>query len=419
MINVSVKVKRRKSMVQRKAVPLFVQLIGKRKMRRIPLDDLRLYEEEWDPLFENVCIPPGTSRERTEYLLRATDRLEKELSAIRTVISKLANSTDVTVEEIVAAYQERNGSIAWTAYLDKLIEGLREKGCDSTARHYRSLERSFNTFLEDRVIMIRDISDRLIKEYEGFLVGKGLMPNTVSFYLRTFRAVWNKAVRAGLIEQRPSPFREVNTRIEKTEKRAVDTDVIGKLENLRDTLPGNLAMSLDFFLFCYYARGMAFIDLAYLTKKNMHGDMIVYKRRKTGQELQVKILPVMKKLLDRYRDKKSPYLFPILNTGADSDKKYQSALRLQNLHLQKIGKKIGVKLSAHVPRHSWASAAKSKGVPDELISEGMGHTSVKTTWIYIRKFNNTRLDNMNEYVITGKKQPPGSPYEYRGRKQML
>ena len=77
MINVSVKVKRRKSMVQRKAVPLFVQLIGKRKMRRIPLDDLRLYEEEWDPLFENVCIPPGTSRERTEYLLRATDRLEK------------------------------------------------------------------------------------------------------------------------------------------------------------------------------------------------------------------------------------------------------------------------------------------------------------------------------------------------------
>ena len=132
MINVSVKVKRRKSMVQRKAVPLFVQLIGKRKMRRIPLDDLRLYEEEWDPLFENVCIPPGTSRERTEYLLRATDRLEKELSAIRTVISKLANSTDVTVEEIVAAYQERNSSIAWTAYLDKLIEGLREKGCDST-----------------------------------------------------------------------------------------------------------------------------------------------------------------------------------------------------------------------------------------------------------------------------------------------
>ena len=54
-----------------------------------------------------------------------------------------------------------------------------------------------------------------------------------------------------------------------------------------------LRMAVDLFLFAYHAQGMAFIDIAYLTKNNIRGKYLVYVRRKTGQTLKVKILPVM------------------------------------------------------------------------------------------------------------------------------
>ena len=77
-------------------------------------------------------------------------------------------------------------------------------------------------------------------------------------------------------------------------------------------------MAVDLFLFAYYAQGMAFIDIAYLTKNNIRGKYLVYVRRKTGQTLKVKILPVMQAIIERYQNEKWPYLFPVLKTQSIS-----------------------------------------------------------------------------------------------------
>lgn len=68
-------------------------------------------------------------------------------------------------------------------------------------------------------------------EYEAYLKAKGIAMNTVSFYMRILRAVYNRAVEKGITEQR-NPFRHVYTGIDKTVKRAVTMSYIRKMKDL-------------------------------------------------------------------------------------------------------------------------------------------------------------------------------------------
>ena len=402
MNNVSVKVKRRKSKVTGKQTPLYIQLICRRKMKRIPLD-IKVYEEEWDPLTEIVQIPPGTDRQRTEYLLQISETACETCRMIRQIIEEQPVNKDFSVDDIVKLYEERSASMYLSAYIQKLADILLAQGKEASSRHYQSLGNSFLSFF-GKNIRIDEINEKLIRLYEEYLMAKKLMDNTISFYMRNFRAIMNKAAASGLIKECTHFFKNVNTRIEKTPKRAIEEKVIRKIKNLSDATlkkPG-LIFSRDLLMFAYYTSGMAFVDIAHLTCDNIKGNYLVYKRRKTGQELQIRILPEIQELIDRYHSN-SPFLFPVLRTPDPSYKDYESALRLQNLRLKNIGNLVDTELSTYVPRHTWATTAKSKGVSEEMISESMGHTSVKTTRIYIATFDNPQLDQINKYVISGKK----------------
>ena len=50
-------------------------------------------------------------------------------------------------------------------------------------------------------------------------------------------------------------------------------------------------------------------------------------------------------------------------------------------------------------RHSWATIAKYMGISTEIISEGLGHKSLKTTQIYLKSFQNEILDEANERIV--------------------
>ncbi|MFK1742343.1 tyrosine-type recombinase/integrase [Bacteroides fragilis] len=50
-------------------------------------------------------------------------------------------------------------------------------------------------------------------------------------------------------------------------------------------------------------------------------------------------------------------------------------------------------------RHSWATLAHENDVPVSVISDCMGHTSEKTTRIYLDRIDTKRLDRANRLVI--------------------
>jgi integrase len=155
------------------------------------------------------------------------------------------------------------------------------------------------------------------------------------------------------------------------------------------------------FMFSFYARGMAFIDLAYLTKENIQGEYIIYRRHKTGQELSIKLEICLKTIIDRYSHySNGTFLFPVLS---ESTQNYDSALRLHNIHLKKISGFMGLPkpLTSYVARHSWATLAKKKGISTQIISESMGHNSEKTTRIYLSSLDRSVIDDANAKLISG------------------
>lgn len=60
---------------------------------------------------------------------------------------------------------------------------------------------------------------------------------------------------------------------------------------------------------------------------------------------------------------------------------------------------ISIPLTLYVARHSWASAAKSKGIPLSVISEGMGHESETTTRIYLASLDTALVDKANALIL--------------------
>lgn len=60
---------------------------------------------------------------------------------------------------------------------------------------------------------------------------------------------------------------------------------------------------------------------------------------------------------------------------------------------------ITIPLTMYVARHSWASIAKSRGVPMSVISEGLGHEKESTTRIYLAQLDSTLIDKANRMIL--------------------
>lgn len=396
----SIKVKKKESTVPGRPASLFLQIICKREVRRIPLE-CRVKEEEWDPRLETVRIPEHNTPERVHALLKINETLIHHKKICADIIAELQQAGELSAPRILQKYQERNRCRKWLEFMEAIIKEKEKERAQATLRNYRSTFRIFEQFLEGKDIPIRHMNQTLIKRFERYLVEHKLSSNTISFHCRILRMVWNRAAAEGLADKQLAPFHTVCTQVVKTKKRAVDETIINRLEKLVIPEPG-IALARDLFLFSYYARGMAFIDLAFLTSENIKGRTLLYVRRKTGQLFSIELLPVMQRLIAKYASAESKYLFPVLKSDSPDFRQYDHALRLQNKRLAILAGRLGVSLSTYVARHTWASVAKLKGITEEIISESMGHSSIQTTRIYIASLDHSRIDKANKIVLFGK-----------------
>ncbi len=289
-------------------------------------------------------------------------------------------------------------------YMAMVIEQLRMVNRLGAVQNYQKAMCSIARFLQtENDTPLSAINEEWVGRYDAFLIHNGLVRNSRSFYMRTLRAVYNRAVRQKLIPQ-TYPFVEVYTGVDKTRKRAIKEDVIKQLYNLPLPEGSPLALSRDIFVFSYCSRGMAFVDIAYLTKSNLQADTICYSRHKTGQLLCVRVEPCIRRILDRYASCDSPYLFPLLSStdAVEAYREYGRTLNVYNRHLGILSRMLncGCKLTSYTPRHSWATAARDHNVPISVISAGMGHTSELTTRIYLTSLDNSIIDTANRELLS-------------------
>ena len=286
-------------------------------------------------------------------------------------------------------------------YVEKQTVRLRQLGRYSTARNYQTALRSFLDFCGHRQISFSDFNSTLVADYERWLKNKVTL-NTVSCYLRSLRAVYNKAVTEGLVVDK-SPFSRSYTGYPKTEKRSVGIADIRKLSKLPLKQGTFACLVRDIFLFCIFACGMPFVDVAFLRKSQISDGYLTYHRKKTHQKIRIRLLPCAQSIINRYRSSDSDYVFPFL-TRTDPEeayKQYKEKLSYYNKVLKDIGKQAGIarKLTSYVSRHSWASLAYEQNTDVSVISKGLGHTSANTTYIYIKGIDDVRLDDANRKIV--------------------
>ena len=393
----TVKVKLRQSSVNGKAGVIYYQITHNRRTQHITTK-LRVHPTEWDA-DECEMVTSATSRSMIQ------NRINSDVVLLRRIITDLDGSgMNYSVEDIVNRYKSPQSHILVLDYMRTQIEQLRATNRLGTAKNYEKTMCSFGEFLGDVRLPLSALTEQVITDYNSFLIQRGLVRNSVSFYMRVLRAIYNKAVRQKLIEQQ-HPFTEVYTGIDRTRKRAVSESIIAQLYRLELEAGTPLALCRDMFIFSYCTRGMAFVDIAYLKKSNLQNGIICYARRKTGQLLSVRIEPSIQRIIDRYADSDSPYVFPILSSldANEAYEQYQVALNTHNRLLGRLSEMLGCgcKLTSYASRHSWATAARNHNVPMSVISQGMGHTSEQTTQIYLTMLENSVIDDANKGIISG------------------
>ncbi len=394
----SIKVKFRPSTNENKEGTIYYQIIQNRVIRQLKTD-YRLFMYEWNE-DNNAVIDTNNSRQN--YLQSIEDRIDWDIKRLHSIIAHLENKrVKYTADDIISTFQKQSNEQSLFNFMQGVITQLQQMGKQRTSETYRCTLKNFMQFREDKDVLLGDIDSDLMLMYEAYLHNRGLTKNSTSFYMRILRAVYNRAVEKDLTTNR-NPFKHVYTGIDKTIKRAIPLKAIKQIKNLDLSLQPSLDFARDMFLFSFYTRGMSFIDMAYLKKKDLSNGILSYHRRKTGQQLFIRWEKCMQEIVDKYDNSLSEHLLPIIKPkNGDERTQYQNAMYLINRKLKEIGKMIGVKLplTMYVARHSWASVAKNKNVPISVISEGMGHDSEMTTQIYLASLDTAIVDKANSMIL--------------------
>lgn len=285
-------------------------------------------------------------------------------------------------------------------FVNKLVNELLRHGRKRTAETYRTAMNSLSRFLNGCDIDMTLITPTFMQEYERYLQDHGLLRNSSSFYLRVLRTIYNRAVTDGIIIDR-QPFHRVYTGNAQTEKRAVPLQIIQEIHHL-EGLSQMQGFARDLFMFSFFTRGMAFVDIASLKPNNIRAGQLTYRRQKTGQQITMRWEPQMQEIINNHPSANPDYLFPIIkHSNGHERSQYRNCQRMVNCMLHEIGHQLNLHthLTFYVARHSWASIARTMDVPLNVISQGMGHTSERTTQIYLKSLDYNRIDIMNANII--------------------
>lgn len=308
-------------------------------------------------------------------------------------------SNDLYIGPKSTAAESHNTSLL--SFVNQLRTHFLQQNKLRLAETYQSALNSFCLYINKVEILMEDIDSKMIEGYESYLKQKKLTLNTISFYMRILRAIYNRAVKSGVIADK-KPFDHVFTTMAKTAKRAIPIQVIQKIAQAHITNK-NEALARDLFLFSFYTRGMSFVDIAYLKKTDLNNTYLIYKRKKTGQELKIAWRKEMQELVDRNSSKDGVHLLGILDENSEKSLRFQYHYTqcIINTALKRLGKQLNLEtnLTMYVARHSWATIARQKNIPLSVICDGMGHNSEKTTQIYLQSVDAEAIDRCNDKLI--------------------
>ena len=279
---------------------------------------------------------------------------------------------DLQAISIPLSVQERTGEgFGFIAYANSRVEKLRDEGRYDAANKLKMYLRRFIAYLGKNEVPFKDFDALLMRNYHTWLKNQELGRNTISLYIRNLKRVYRLAVDDGLTaDSNPFEGMDVSYRVKK-ERNGLTLDEVKRLRDLDLSSESQMTVfARDIFLFTVYARGMRSDDIFRLTSKNIRDGQLTYRQHITGRKISFPWEPALQEIADRYKQKGTARLFPVITTRDPREqwRQYDGILHRINYSLKKLGERIGLDypLNLTVARHSWESMTKSVSISDLL-----------------------------------------------------
>ncbi|WOK07180.1 site-specific integrase [Imperialibacter roseus] len=369
-----------------------------------------LTKEEWDQKKEIVRSTSTTMTNTTRFnnkLAQDKAELMDKIVGLESA-GKLHGLRAVDIKELV--YAKPSETYTVLSFIDMEMQSLIEEGRVGTARTLRDLKNKLIKFHGSKIALhFADINYSFLRNLEKTHLAAGSNRGSLGVYMRTLRAIFNKAIKHGIVKEELYPFKQYTIRKSEPFRRALQEDDLKKIIGANLKKGSALSKARDFYLASIYLRGVNWMDMALMKVSNIEGDFerINYKRHKTGKPFSVKIIPQVKQILENlngglnYED--DQYLFPILKPEDDGNRiplKIENRRRKLNKTLKELAGQLEIKtFTIYSARHTWATLSKRKGIPTAGIQEGLGHATEQQTQTYLDSFGNDVLDKYNDMVF--------------------
>ncbi|MEN9973515.1 MAG: hypothetical protein RIS20_1862 [Bacteroidota bacterium] len=288
----------------------------------------------------------------------------------------------------------------WNKHIDELKTANRHGG----AKVYHTSLSVISKEIE-LCIPFSKLDYKSIIELESKLFKRGMNPNGIGVYMRSFRAICNKAVHFDIVGLEWYPFRKYRIRKEKTTPRVFTMTEMKAYFNLDLDSSHPLYRSWLIGKLIFMLRGINIKDLLLLSQVNIKGGRIIYKRSKTGKLYSIALTPEVQNIINQLQSGNT-----LIGVLSDAELKNRPQLvevivqkrKVINAHLRKLGILINSKeaLSTYVFRYTYANISRQLGYSKDLIAEALGHSyGNSVTGIYLEQFDNAVIDEMNREVV--------------------
>ena len=383
--------------------PIVLRLTHKRRTTAIKTG-YEIPDKAWDESKKMI----RTSFKGFDNVSRINNILIRKRGEALDTVTKLEEKKELlslSVTDVKEKILGRDSKVTFYLYTQKLIEELVSKGKVGNARSYKNVLREVKNFTMNVDFGFEELTYDFLQKFDNYYLSKGCTENGLAVYMRTIRAIYNRAIKNNIIDSNSYPFNQYIIRTKPTKKRAINFESIRKIIQLELDAKDSLFDARNYFLVSFYLMGASFIDMANLKLENIVDGRIRYRRRKTGKHYDIKLSEQLKSILDYYLKGKeeNDYILPVIKSDEPElqNKEAHYALIRYNKLLKRLGERVGIKekLTSYVSRHSFASMANDKAIPLTAISEMLGHQSVKTTQVYLASLGSKRIDEFNDQII--------------------
>jgi hypothetical protein len=202
-----------------KTYPVMLRVIKNGKSTSVSLG-IHVPERDWDDRKRQVRKSHPNAQLLNQKILEEYTRLGA------TLLRAEEQDTVCTAIKPVRAKESYVKPPSFFEYGFTWVERLNKSGRVGNARAYENTLKRLSSYLGHNRLSFDDINFEFLEDFQANMLGKGVRQNTISFYLRTVRTIYNKAIKARIVNRQQYPFDDFAIKHEATAKRAVGKEQI-------------------------------------------------------------------------------------------------------------------------------------------------------------------------------------------------